>query len=255
MDKFKGIVTHSHFYRVPEPYKNKNVVVLGARSSGRDIALEVSRVANKVLLSHHGKHGILNLPPNVMEIQAMQKIDEFGRVVFNDGIVEEADAVIFCTGYMYDLPFLDESCGISVKNERVLPLYKQIFNSYHPSMAFIGLACVVCPFQLFSLQARWIVNFLLGEVTLPSSDEMLQDYHNEIDSRKKAGIEERHFHRFASGLQWDYYDTICNLGKVEPVKGVIKKMYQKASSDRETNLLQYRETEYIVIDDDNFQTV
>ena len=253
MSNFRGLVTHSHYYRVPEPYKDMDVVVLGARSSGRDIALEVSKVANRVMLSHRGKQGILQLPCNVTETQAIQEVDEFGRVVFEGGEVAEVDAIIFCTGYLYDMPFLDESCGISVQNGRVFPLYKQVFNAYYPSMSFIGLACVVCPFQLFSLQAQWIVNFLSGEVDLPASNEMLQDYHNELDSRKTAGIEERHFHRFASGMQWDYYNTISSLGKVEPVKGVVKKMYQKAASERETNLVHYRETEYIVIDDENFE--
>ena len=255
MDKFDGLVTHSHFYRVPEPYKDMNVIVLGARSSGRDIALEVSKVANRVMLSHHGKQKILQLPFNVIEAQAIREVNEFGKVVFEDGEEVEADAIIFCTGYLYDLPFLDQSCGISVQDGRVFPLYKQIFNALHPSMSFIGLACIVCPFQLFSLQARWIANFLSGEVSLPTSDVMLQDYFNELEQRRQGGIDARHFHRFAGGMQWDYYNTISDLGKVEPVKGVVKKMYQKAALERETNLQYYRETEYNVIDDNDFEVV
>ena len=255
MDKFDGLVTHSHFYRVPEPYKDMNVIVLGARSSGRDIALEVSKVANRVMLSHHGKQKILQLPFNIIEAQAIREVNELGKVVFEDGEEVEADAIIFCTGYLYDLPFLDQSCGISVQDGRVFPLYKQIFNALHPSMSFIGLACIVCPFQLFSLQARWIANFLSGEVSLPTSDVMLQDYFNELEQRRQCGIDARHFHRFAGGMQWDYYNTISDLGKVEPVKVVVKKMYQKAALERETNLQYYRETEYNVIDDNNFEVV
>ena len=48
LDKFSGCVDHSHYYRVPDSYTNKTVVVLGASASGRDISLELSTVAKKV---------------------------------------------------------------------------------------------------------------------------------------------------------------------------------------------------------------
>ena len=48
LDKFSGCVDHSHYYRVPDSYANKTVVVLGASASGRDISLELSAVAKKV---------------------------------------------------------------------------------------------------------------------------------------------------------------------------------------------------------------
>jgi hypothetical protein len=41
-------------------------------------------------------------------------------------------------GYKYSFPFLTASCGISVKERRVGPLYKHLLNIRHPTMAFIG---------------------------------------------------------------------------------------------------------------------
>jgi hypothetical protein len=41
-------------------------------------------------------------------------------------------------GYEYSFPFLTASCGISVKERRVGPLYKHLLNIRHPTMAFIG---------------------------------------------------------------------------------------------------------------------
>ena len=48
INDFKGIQTHSHSYREPEIYKDKTIVVLGAGSSGMDIAIEVSKFAKQV---------------------------------------------------------------------------------------------------------------------------------------------------------------------------------------------------------------
>jgi cation diffusion facilitator CzcD-associated flavoprotein CzcO len=52
LDKFKGVVLHSHSYRKPEPFRNRRVVVLGGGQSGRDISQELCRVAEVVVLSH-----------------------------------------------------------------------------------------------------------------------------------------------------------------------------------------------------------
>lgn len=45
---YRGPTSHSHSYRDPEAYRDKTVIVLGAASSGMDIAMEVSTVATKV---------------------------------------------------------------------------------------------------------------------------------------------------------------------------------------------------------------
>lgn len=48
IEEFKGMTTHSHNYRDPECFRDKTVAVLGASSSGMDIAMEVSLAAKKV---------------------------------------------------------------------------------------------------------------------------------------------------------------------------------------------------------------
>ena len=229
------------------------VIILGARASGRDIALEVAKMAKAVVLSHRGNHGSALLPSNIQEKQSIRAIDDQGAVVFEDGSNAKADAIIYCTGYLYNFPFLDKSCGIEIENGRVSPLYKHLFNAYYPSMAIIGLPSIVCPFQLFSLQARWIANVWSGVVTLPTTEEMLEDNKNEFESKLTAGVEERHFHRFPKGLQWDYYKVISEFGKVEPMKNVVEKLYKIVAHERETNLLKYREAEYAVIDEDTYE--
>lgn len=229
------------------------VVVLGARASGKDIALEIATVAKEVILSHKGDHLKTCLLGNLRECQSIKEINENGEIVFEDGSVSEADAILYCTGYLFDFPFLDEKCRIEVENGRVFPLYKHLFNAHYPSMSIMGLPSIICPFLLFSMQARWIINVLLGRVMLPTTNEMLEDYRQAYENNVNEGIPDRHFHRFSKGLQWEYYKFISTHGKVEPIKTVVEKLYKKVAHERERDLWHYRETEYIVTDNQTFE--
>ncbi|XVF54368.1 hypothetical protein PTKIN_Ptkin05aG0175900 [Pterospermum kingtungense] len=48
MDAWKGKQMHSHIYRVPEPFRNEVVVIVGRAQSAQDIAMEVVEVAKEV---------------------------------------------------------------------------------------------------------------------------------------------------------------------------------------------------------------
>lgn len=69
-----------------------------------------------------------------------------------DGTTIEADVFLFCTGYRYSFPFLDENCCIQVDDNYVTPLYKHLINIEHPSMCIIGVPMVVLPLPMFAMQ-------------------------------------------------------------------------------------------------------
>eukprot|EP00794_Sanderia_malayensis_P018864 gene18864-20764_t len=255
IENYKGFVMHSHFYRVPDAYANKDVVVLGARSSGRDISIEISRIANSVMLSHRNEKVKTSMPENISEKPSIKSIDNDGCVVFEDESRAKADAIVFCTGYKFNLPFLDEKCRIKVENERVFPLYKQIFNAHYPSMAFVGLQNIVCPCKLFSMQAEWITNVLAGKLRLPTSNEMLEDSDIEFKKKTSIGYPEKFFHRMEKDLQWEYYNMISKEGNVKPIKTAIEKLYKHVASERDKNLLHYRDIEYRVLNDEEFEKI
>lgn len=58
-------------------------------------------------------------------------------------------------GYLYNFPFLHESCGIVVEENCVEPLYKHLVNIRHPSMCLIGVPYYVCAFSMFDLQVSY----------------------------------------------------------------------------------------------------
>lgn len=51
IETFPGRILHSHLFRDPEEFSGQTVVVLGAKSSGFDIAIEISWNASTVYLS------------------------------------------------------------------------------------------------------------------------------------------------------------------------------------------------------------
>ncbi|KAJ3107724.1 hypothetical protein HDU97_003394 [Phlyctochytrium planicorne] len=51
MEKFRGGMMHSHSYRVPYPYKDSRVLIVGVGNSGMDLAAELSYHARQVIIS------------------------------------------------------------------------------------------------------------------------------------------------------------------------------------------------------------
>ena len=51
---FKGTVSHSHEYRMPEPYAGRRALVVGAGQSAAEIAVEISTVAEQTFMSVRG---------------------------------------------------------------------------------------------------------------------------------------------------------------------------------------------------------
>ena len=68
MDDFKGKILHSHQYRKEKDYVGQNVVLFGGLSSGQDIALVLSKVAENVYLSHKGRRMASPLPDNMHDV-------------------------------------------------------------------------------------------------------------------------------------------------------------------------------------------
>lgn len=77
-----------------------------------------------------------------VSLDQISGIDRFenGTFILKDNSSVCADALMFCTGYNYDYPFLDNSTGITVDNNYVSPLYKHIINVQHPTMSFLNNA-------------------------------------------------------------------------------------------------------------------
>ncbi|XP_022128722.1 senecionine N-oxygenase isoform X1 [Pieris rapae] len=254
LKKFQGDVMHSHDYRVPEIFTGKRVLVIGAGPSGMDIAFEITRVTTKVILSHHLKEEPKSqFPDNLVLKPDVVKLDG-KKVTFADGTEDEVDVVFLSTGYLYNFPFLHESCDIVVEDNCVEPLYKHLVNIHHPTMCFIGVPYYVCAFSMFDLQVRYYVRSMTGVFKLPSSKEMIQHWEEEKLERAARGYTKRQAHMMGPD-QERYYASLASEADTDNLPSVITKIREESSLRFLHNIQSYRQDVYKIIDDDTYEII
>ena len=134
-------VMHSKHYRSADDFAGKSVVVVGAKSSGADIAKELKHTVSCLYVVDSKckaveSHGELTVVPRGVSLT--RDGDLYSNGIKLVGL--PVDVVICAAGYVYDFPFLDEKAlGMSFVNQkRVLPVYQHIIHAKIPSLAFIG---------------------------------------------------------------------------------------------------------------------
>lgn len=97
------------------------------------------------------------LPDNIVQVAGV--VGANGReLLLSDGSSVKADALLFATGYLYDMPFLDENTGIFIEGGKyVRPLYKQFINIEHPTMAILNIPTPSFGFIMPHAQVRLII--------------------------------------------------------------------------------------------------
>ena len=100
----------------------------------------------------------------------VQRLD--GRsVVFEDGSVEEIDAIVYATGYKITFPFFDQEFLSAPENR--FPLYKRIFKPGIDDLAFVGFAQTIPTlFPFCELQSKLVARYAGGDYALPPVSEM-----------------------------------------------------------------------------------
>jgi cation diffusion facilitator CzcD-associated flavoprotein CzcO len=102
--------------------------------------------------------------PNVQELQGR-------KVLFEDGSVEEVDAIVYATGYKITFPFFDDDFLSAPENR--FPLYKRVFKPGIDDLAFVGLAQTIPTlFPFVELQSKLVARYAGGDYALPPGSEM-----------------------------------------------------------------------------------
>ena len=226
---------HSHDYRVPETFKDMNVVVLGAGYSGSDISLELAEKAKEVTLSHNRDRLKSPLPVNITESLGIKLIKE-NSVELLDGKEKPVEAILYCTGYRYSFPFLSEKCGVGTQDQRVTPLYKHLIHTRLPSLCIIGVCRNVSPFILFDVHVQFFLRTLEGAHNLPSQEEMEHDTERDFKERLSAGLPAH----FAHHIQWGYIDDLGGMVGLTPTATKIRNLYSELGAIRNIDLQNYK---------------
>ncbi|KAM7491252.1 hypothetical protein LguiA_034173 [Lonicera macranthoides] len=236
IDAWPGKQIHSHNYRVPDPYRDQVVVLIGSSASAVDISRDIATVAKEVRIAarSHTDGTFRKLPgfKNLYLHSMIKSVCEDGTVIFHDGAAVRADIILHCTGYKYHFPFLETNGIVTVDNNRVGPLYKHIFPPLlAPSLSFVGLPWKVVPFPQFEYQSKWIAAVLSGRVSLPSPKEMMKDVEAFYSSLEASGMPKRYTHSMGE-YQFEYNDWIAAECGCPPSEEWRKQMYMATAKNR-----------------------
>jgi cation diffusion facilitator CzcD-associated flavoprotein CzcO len=145
-------------------------------------------------------HGTITPKPNIAELQG-------DRVKFDDGSVEEADVIVYCTGYKVSFPFFDQDFISAPDND--LPLFRRVF---HPEIGGVFFLSLLQPLgatmPIAEAQAKWVADYLRGLYALPPSDELRDDMESE-----RARMFKRYVASKRHTMQIDFDDYLFELEK------------------------------------------
>ncbi|KDQ05816.1 hypothetical protein BOTBODRAFT_122237 [Botryobasidium botryosum FD-172 SS1] len=182
---------HSIYYRDPNVYANRTVVIVGDGASGRDVALQVAPVARKTYHSINPNSTLPVAPPAIRK----PRITRFNSsaVIFDDGTATfSADTLLLGTGYEVRVPFLSDGGalrtfplsvntssvdGLTSNSYYIRPLYAlsvPITSSLPPNaLYFIGLPVHASNCASTTAQSIFAAHTIANSSLLPSRDEML----------------------------------------------------------------------------------
>ncbi|KAI9676397.1 MAG: hypothetical protein M1817_000554 [Caeruleum heppii] len=178
--RYDAVIVASGHYNVPfipTITGITKVLIVGNSASGLDIGTQIARVCRKPLLVSQRSKSYLSMGADASK-EEVPEIEEFivseKALRFANGRIErDVDAILFCTGYLYSFPFLNSLRPKLVSNgARTQHVYKQIFYSHCPTLAFIGLPQKVIPFPLSECQSAVVARVWANRLRLPSEREM-----------------------------------------------------------------------------------
>ena len=176
IETFPGRILHSHDFRSARDFAGQHVLLIGNGFSAEDIALQLYKYgAKSITITYRTKPKNFKWPDAIKEVPLLTKIHQ-QTVHFKDGSFEEVQSIIFCTGYLYSFPFLDEPLRLKTRNDLCpTDLYKTIFWIHHPRLFYLGMQRVTFSFNISNIQAWYVRDVILGTIHLPSQQEMLDD--------------------------------------------------------------------------------
>lgn len=154
-------------------------------------------VSNRIL--DRLAHEVITVKPTIERFEG-------SHVVFSDGSRQEADLVVYCTGYTVAMPFLDAEVMDPSGDNRVR-LYQRVFHPRVPGLSVVGLVQPLgAVMPLAEEQSRLVAEQLTGIYQLPPAE----DIDAEIDAYE-AWLARRFVTSTRHTLEVDFDDYLRRL--------------------------------------------
>ncbi|KAF2741120.1 putative flavin dependent monooxygenase [Polyplosphaeria fusca] len=203
------VISHSKYYRRPEGYAGKKVIIIGNSASGIDISSQISVHTSQVIVSEKEKPSTVHNTSST--ITYMPEIATFlpdqRGVRFTNGHTEtDIDDIIFCTGYQYSFPFLQTLDPPPVTDgQRTRCTYEHIFYYPAPTLAFLTLPQRIVPFPVAEAQAGYVARVFSGRCTLPPASAMAAWEARRVEEKGDG----KAFHNLAFPADVEYINRLC----------------------------------------------
>ncbi|KAJ4344030.1 monooxygenase [Ascochyta clinopodiicola] len=216
-----GLISHSKYYRRPEEFARKRVIVVGNSASGADISNQIADHCTLPLLwSSKSTNLFVSATPTDPRRRELPPIKSFHPstrgVEFEDGTAEtDIDAIVFATGYFYSLPFLDAvKPQLITDGSHVNHTYKHLFYAPKPTLSFLALPQRVIPFPVAEAQASVLARVYAGRLPLPPYSEM-EKWETEAKAESGDG---RAFHLLPFPKDGQYINELADWAMSAPDK-------------------------------------
>lgn len=238
---------------------DESVLVVGSGPSAMDLVAAISTSAKRVTSSQHKKPNETPeefakrkaMAPSNVTLQAnVKRFTETGAE-FLDGTHETFSIIVYGTGYNFTYPMLSVDTGITVDDNFVQPLYKQIINIEHPTMAFIGIPFYVPTSHAYDLQAHFALKFISGAKILPPKEVMLQDMRANTQMHWNKGYRKHQTH-YLGPEQKEYYRQLAEIAEIDNLPDVLAAMHLDSRQTMARDPLNYRKYRYHIVDDKTF---
>jgi hypothetical protein len=189
-------------------------------------------------------------------------VDADGAVHFSspnfpteEHVADDIDSIVFCSGYDYDFPFIDDESNIDITftpgERRVQPLYEQTWHAEVPNLSFIGIPHSIVPFPLSEIQAQAVVS-QTKQQTIPCLSDRLAAASADANSGGPSKTRILDTHSLGS-FQWDFCRRIAKIGgnydgEMEKFIATNKAIYDRSGKERKSMIPggedTYRETRF-----------
>ncbi|ODV77620.1 FAD/NAD(P)-binding domain-containing protein [Suhomyces tanzawaensis NRRL Y-17324] len=209
-------ISHAKYFDDGSKFVGEKVLVVGNYASGSDISTQLSVYAEKVYVSTRDPENTTRIPHQQVEhIGLVTNYRASTRLITTEDLtIDNIDHIIFCTGYLYDIPFLKSYPDVITDGLQVHNLYKQIFYINDPSLAFVALNKFIAPMPFAESQAALIARVFSGRYSLPSQKEMDQEYSAELQAKGSG----KAFHNLKFPEDVEYCNHILSLLKIQGVE-------------------------------------
>ena len=237
MNSFPGRILHSHDFRDAEEFRNKNVIVLGSSYSAEDIALQCYKYgAETVTIGYRNNAMGFKWPIGMKEVHYLDRL-EGKKAIFKDGHIQDADAIILCTGYLHHFPFLEDHLKLKTHN-RLYPikLYKGVAWQDNTNLFYLGMQDQFHTFNMFDAQAWYVRDLIMNKMQTPSLEEIAKniDYWVSKEEKLENPLQMIDF-------QTEYTIDLCNAVDYPKIDfELIRKHFYQWEHDKEKDILSYR---------------